>query len=346
MTKTTSAILGYASQLKRRILLSSFLAVLTLVMFFLDVQIGSSYLSVNDVIKTVLTGPGGDSSASFIIWDLRIPMTLTCVFVGASLGLAGLLIQTITNNPLASPYTLGVTAGASFGAAVSITLGFSIAGQLWVGTSVTALVFALSISFFIFYIGKLRTMSATTLILVGIIMNFFFQALQQYLQYVASPEVAQIIAGWTFGNLQRSSWTSVFVSGICWILCFILIMPKVWKLTALSAGEERAASLGIDISALRLFIFILSSILVASAVGFIGTVAFVGLIAPHCAKLLLGGDQRFLLPCASMFGCLLMLGASVISKLLSEGATLPVGIVTSVIGVPFLFALLLKSRGN
>jgi len=271
-------------------------------------------------------------------------MTFTCLFVGASLSLAGLLIQTITNNPLASPYTLGVTAGASFGAAIAITTGFAVFGQIWLGVSLAALVMALMVSAFIFYLGSKRSLTATTLILVGVIMNFFFQALQQYLQYRASPEIAQIISGWTFGNLQRSSWISTGVSSACWTIVLLISFCYSWKLTALSDGTERARGLGINTDQLRMFVFTVSSVLVASAVAFIGTVAFVGLISPHCAKLLLGDDQRFLIIGSSMVGSALMLAASIISKLMSEGATLPVGIVTSIVGVPFLFFLLLRSR--
>ena len=117
-----------------------------------------------------------------------------------------------------------------------------------------------------------------------------------------------------------------------------------WRLTVLTTGEERARSLGINVERLRLHVFLICSFLIAGAVGFIGTVAFVGLISPHCAKLLLGDDQRFLIIGSSMVGSALMLAASIISKLMSEGATLPVGIVTSIVGVPFLFFLLLRSR--
>ena len=148
----------------------------------MDIQIGSSSIVLKDLIEAVLEGPEGGSSASFIVWEIRLPMTFTCLFVGASLSLAGLLIQTITNNPLASPYTLGVTAGASFGAAIAITTGFALFGQIWLGVSLAALVMALTVSAFIFYLGSKRSLTATTLILVGVIMNFFFQALQQYLQ--------------------------------------------------------------------------------------------------------------------------------------------------------------------
>lgn len=271
-------------------------------------------------------------------------MTFTCLFVGASLSLAGLLIQTITHNPLASPYTLGVTAGASFGAAVSITLSFAVLGQVWIGTSLSALVMALSVSALIFYLGNRRSLTSTTLILVGVIMNFFFQALQQYLQYRASPEIAQVISGWTFGNLQRSSWISASVSAFTWTAAMFISLTYAWKLTAFADGAERANGLGINTNRLRMFVFSVSSVLVSAAVAFIGTVAFVGLIAPHCTKMILGDDQRFLIISSSIMGSILMLAASVISKLLSDGATLPVGIVTSVIGVPFLFFLLMRSK--
>ena len=334
----------YRDRIRKRVLSSAVLGVVVFFLAILDVQIGSSSIPLPELIQTILQGPDDSSSSSFIVWDIRLPMTFTCLFVGASLSLAGLLIQTITNNPLASPYTLGVTAGASFGAAISITLGFAVFGQIWIGVSLSALFMALTVSGFIFYLGSKRSLSATTLILVGVIMNFFFQALQQYLQYRACTEIAKIISGWTFDDLQRSSWISTGVSSVCWTIVLFISFSYSWKLTALSDGAERARGLGINTDHLRMFVFTVSSVLVSSAVAFIGTVAFVGLISPHCAKLLLGDDQRFLILGSSLFGSALMLSASIISKLMSEGATLPVGIVTSVIGVPFLFFLLMRSR--
>ena len=363
MSSEDLIIRQYRNRIRKKVLSTMLVGLILSVLVFLDIQVGSSSIAFKDLVDAVLKGPAGGSSASFIVWEIRLPMTFTCLFVGASLSLAGLLIQTITNNPLASPYTLGVTAGASFGAAIAITTGFalfgqiwlgvslaalvmalSVAGYLWIGTALLALVFALAVSLLIFYLGCLKGMSTSTLILSGIIMNFFFQALQQYLQYRASPEIAQIISGWTFGNLQRSSWISAGVSSTCWTIVLLISFCYSWKLTALSDGTERARGLGINTDQLRMFVFTVSSVLVASAVAFIGTVAFVGLISPHCAKLLLGDDQRFLIIGSSMVGSALMLAASIISKLMSEGATLPVGIVTSIVGVPFLFFLLLRSR--
>ena len=184
----------YRNRVRKRVLSTLLVGLILSVLVVLDIQIGSSSLALTDLVDAVLKGPDGGSSSSFIVWEIRLPMTFTCLFVGASLSLAGLLIQTITNNPLASPYTLGVTAGASFGAAIAITTGFALFGQIWLGVSMAALVMALTVSAFIFYLGSKRSLTATTLILVGVIMNFFFQALQQYLQYRASPEIAQIIS--------------------------------------------------------------------------------------------------------------------------------------------------------
>ncbi len=326
----------------RRLLTGTVLFALMLALMVVDLGMGSSGMGFGDVLAALMAGPEGRTPHTAILWFIRLPMTLTCVFVGGSLSLAGLQIQTITNNALASPYTLGITAGASFGAAVSITLGLSVAGHLWVGTALFALLFALAVSLLIFHLGRMKGMTPNTLILSGIIMNFFFQALQQYLQYRASPEIAQVISGWTFGNLQRSSWVSVAVSGGLLAAGAALLSGWSWRLTVLTTGEERARSLGIPVERLRLHVFLICSFLIAGAVGFIGTVAFVGLVAPHCAKLMLGEDQRYLLPCATILGALLLLASSIASKMLSGGSMLPVGIITSIVGVPFLFVLLMK----
>lgn len=310
----------------------------------IDLSIGSSNMPIGEIVAALRTGPGSEAINAIVVWDIRLPMTLTCVVVGGSLGLAGLCVQTITGNSLASPYTLGITASASFGAAISITAGFSVAGRLWIGTSILAFLFALSVAVTIFVLGKLKGMSTSTLILAGIVMNFFFSALQQFLQYRASTEVAQIISSWTFGNLSRSTWVSAALNTVILILGFVALIRLSWKLTTLAAGEERALSLGVNVERLRFFVFVVSSLLISAAVAFIGTVAFVGLVVPHCSRLILGEDQRYLMPVSVLFGGVLMLLASVASKLMSATSMLPIGIVTSLIGVPFLFTLLMKKR--
>lgn len=327
--------------LKRQIvLLLSAISVLTLLVT--DLSVGSSSLSFFLCLRLLLAGPKTEGTYSLIVWGVRLPMTLTCMGVGGCLAIAGLQVQTITNNPLSSPYTLGISSGASFGAAIAIVTGISICGFQWIGTALTAFAFALFVTMTIFVLGRLKRMSAHTLVLIGIVMNFFFSALQQYLQYSASAEIAQIISNWTFGNLSRVSWTSAGVGLIATALGMLFFAGISWKLTAFSAGEERAKSLGIQVERLKMAVFLASSLLIAAAVGFIGTVGFVGLVAPHCARLLVGEDQRYLMPTTTMFGMVVMLAASTVSKLLSEGSMLPVGIITSIVGVPFLFVLLMR----
>lgn len=339
-----SCHIHYRDAERRRLLLLGALAAAVLALLAGDLSAGSSGMPLAEVWSALLAGPGAETPEAMILWMLRLPMAATALLTGAALSLAGLQIQTITANPLASPSTLGITSGASFGASLAISLGGTIAGELWLGTMTAAFAASLLISALIVLLGRLRGMTPATLILAGIVMNFFFMALHQLLIYVASPEVAQLISGWTFGNLERAGWLSAAVAGAALLLGIVLLVPRAWELTTLSIGEDRAKSLGVRVSSLRLIVFAVSSVLIAASVSFIGTVSFVGLVAPHCAKLLLGDDQRFLMPGSILFGAGLMLLSSLLSKLLSTGALIPVGIITSIAGVPFLFALLLRNR--
>ena len=315
---------------------------LALALFLADVAVGTSDLSILQALVALFV-PETDPTA-FIVREIRLPSALTAVTVGASLSLAGLLIQTITANPLASPTTLGITSGASFGAALAITAGFSIAGELWLGTVSAAFAAALLISGAILKIGHRNGMSPAALILAGIVMNFFFMALQELLLYLASPETAQLINGWTFGNLERAGKLAAAAPAVALAAALVVTVPAVWQLTTLSMGEERAKSLGVPVEKLRLTAFASAALLVAAAVSFIGTIGFLGLVAPHIARLLLGDDQRFLIPGTAFTGAALLSGASLAAKMLSVGSLIPVGIVTSLVGVPFLFFLLIRSR--
>ena len=317
-------------------------ALLLLIAVGLDLAVGSSAMPLSDLVSALFSGPDASDINATIVWSLRLPMTLTALFVGTALAMAGLQIQNITQNALASPSTLGITSAASFGAALAISLGLSVLGQFWIATAMTALLFALFVSFAIYFLSARRGMTPETVILAGIVVNFFFLALQQVLIYRSSPEVAQIINGWTFGNLERASWLAVGLNAVMTLLIAVFLLKRSWAITALTLGEERALSLGIPVKHLRVETFFLSALLIAGAVAFIGTVSFVGLVAPHIAKMLLGEDQRFLLPGTLLSGALLMVLSSLFAKLISAGAIIPVGIITSLVGVPFLLVLLVR----
>ncbi|HCQ90146.1 MULTISPECIES: FecCD family ABC transporter permease [unclassified Clostridium] len=327
---------------QKRLLLFVIVISLLAVFCIIDLAVGPSGMSLSDVISTLLQGPKNKSVHSAVMWSIRLPMTLTCVFVGASLGLAGSHMQTILNNPLASPYTLGISSAAGFGASLAILTGFTIGNIGWISIPLMAFLFSFISSMCIYFIGKNKGMKSITMILTGIVIHFLFQALQSLVQYMSAPEVSQQIVFWMFGSLLKSTWVGVFVTMSIFIICLLLTTTVVWKITALSAGEERARSLGIDVDKLKLKVFTIATLLTTGAVSFIGPIGFIGLISPHFARLSVGEDQRYLSPVSAMFGALIMVVASIISKIIKPGALIPIGIVTSIVGVPFLLFLLLS----
>ncbi len=322
---------------KKRFILFAITIIALLVFSILDLIVGPSGMSLSEVIRTLIQGPTKENINSAVMWSIRLPMTLTCIFVGASLGLAGSHMQTILSNPLASPYTLGISSAAGFGASLAIVTGITIGNIGWI--SIPLMAFAFS---FISFIGKSKGMKSITMVLTGIVIHFLFQALQSLVQYMAAPEVSQQIVFWMFGSLLKSTWIGVFITASIFLLCFLLTTTIVWKITALSAGEERARSLGINVDKLKLRVFLISTLLTTGAVSFIGPIGFIGLISPHFARLSVGEDQRYLSPVSAIFGALIMVVASIISKVIKPGALIPIGIVTSIVGVPFLLFLLLS----
>jgi iron complex transport system permease protein len=342
---TEKASLDYQNLMARRLIYLLIILFVLVVVALFDVLIGPSFLPFSEVLS-VFTGP--DASVSLttrvIVHEIRMPMTLMSIIVGASLGIAGLQMQTILGNPLASPYTLGFSAAAGFGAAACILFGFQLPFLEHLTIPVVAFLSAGLACAMVYGFACIKGNTAEVMILAGIATLFLFQSLQSLVQYMAAPEVLQEIVFWLFGSMLKASWFSVSVSGSILVFSVILILPDLWKLTALRLGDDRAQSLGVNVRLTRFKIFAIVSLLTAGAVSFVGTIGFVGLVAPHMARMLVGEDQRLLLPASAGMGALVMVGASMGSKLINPGAVIPIGIVTAVIGVPFLFILLLKSN--
>lgn len=183
------------------------------------------------------------------------------------------------------------------------------------------------------------------LVLAGIAVLFLFQSMQSLLQFMAAPEVLQQIVFWLFGSLLKASWTTVAVTAAILTACLPFVIRDSWKLTLLRLGDVNAASMGLSVDALRRRSFVLVSLLTAAAVCFVGTIGFVGLIAPHMARAAVGEDHRFALPMSATVGGIILIGASVFGKLLSPAAVIPVGIITAVAGVPMLFVVIAR-RGK
>lgn len=337
----------YRQELRRRAwFVGAALLALSLLML-LDLTTGPSPMTASEAVAALWAGPAAtDRTASAIIWSIRLPMTLMGALVGASLGIAGLQMQTILDNPLASPFTLGFSAAAGFGAALSIMFGGLVPVAAWILAPLSAFAMTLVACGLVYLIARLRGSSPEILVLGGLAVLFMFQALQSLLQYLASPEVLQQIVFWLFGSLMKATWTSTGVLAVILAVCLPPLARDAWRLTALRMGDAQARSLGVEVEALRRRTFLVLALLTAGAVAFVGTIGFVGLVAPHAARALVGEDQRTLMPLTALCGALILVGASVAAKLISPNAALPVGIVTAVTGVPILFALVLRRGGG
>jgi len=309
----------------------------------LDIATGPAMLSPGTVTAALL-GIADDPMAATIVWTLRLPVALMAVVVGAALGLTGAVMQTVLNNALASSYTVGISAGAGFGAALVIVLGAVLPLPEAMAVPLSAFLFAAVACAAVWGLGGRRGATAETLVLAGIALMFLFQALLSLLQFVASPEALQQIVFWLFGSLQRATWGKLGIVAGVLALATPLLARDSWGLTALRLGEERAAALGIGVRALRFRALAFVAVVTGAAVAFVGTIGFVGLVAPHIARMLIGEDQRWLLPGAALAGALLLSAASVASKCIAPGALFPIGIVTSLVGVPFFAWLVLSAR--
>lgn len=297
-------------------------------------------LSTQEALRCLLDPGQASSSTYVIVIKMRLPISLMALVVGFSLGTAGAVMQTILHNPLASPYTLGVGTAAGFGASLSIVLGLGS-----VATSAFAFAFAMLICLMIYLLGR-KNISSESLVLSGIACLFLFQALQALLQYGASEMQNQSIVFWSFGSLQRVSWVKLLITGVVVAVSVPLIFIDSWKYTALTMGDERAVSLGVNVAGLKFKAFFLISMMVAVSVCFTGSIGFIGLAGPHIARLLVGEDQRFYFPVSALCGAAILSSASVISKLIQPGSVFPVGIVTSMIGVPFFFSFVFRMNSR
>ncbi len=314
------------------------------VCFAVDVATGPALLPLGQVVRT-LVGLTADPMVNAIVHGLRLPIALMAVLVGAALGVSGAVMQTVLNNPLASSYTLGISAGAGFGAALAILVGASLPLPEGWAVPLSAFLFAGLACALVAGAGRIRGATPELLVLAGIACLFLFQALQSLLQFLASPEALQQIVFWLFGSLTRASLPKVAVVAAVLAVVLPLVLRDAWRLTALQMGDERARALGVRVDGLRLRALVAVSLLTGAAVAFVGTIGFIGLVAPHVARMLVGADQRHMLPASALFGAVLLSAASIVSKLLVPGTVFPVGIITALIGVPF-FAWLLLSAGR
>jgi iron complex transport system permease protein len=282
-------------------------------------------------------GSAGES-ASVVIWNIRLPRIIASLIVGWGLSLSGLSIQSLLRNPLGSPSTLGISQGAAFGAAAAIV--FLHAGM--VSVTLFAFMGAMGATMIILILARLKRLSPEAIILSGVALSALFGSATILIQYLASDIQLAAVVFWTFGDVARSGWREISLLTLVVGVLSVYLMIQRWDLNALDSGEEAAQGLGVHVNRLRIRGMIAAALIAALATAFHGVIAFVGLIAPHMARRLVGPDHSLLIPFSAVLGSLLLLSADTIGRTLVGSGALPVGVITSFLGAPMFLYLLVR----
>nr|BFE27890.1 iron ABC transporter permease [Actinomadura rugatobispora] len=312
------------------------------------VSIGSVNLPVASVWNTIgarLTGAGpGDPLRDQVVWDIRTPRVLLAGVVGAGLSVAGVTFQAMVRNPLADPYILGVSSGASLGAVLVVAFGATALGGLGV-TGAAFLTAALSVLLVYVLAQRGGRLLDSRLVLAGVAIGYLCSAATSYIQLQVSPTELHGLMFWLMGSIAGASWSDVGVPAAVIAVCTAFLLSQARNMNALMAGDDAAAGLGASVRSLRIALLVTGSLLTATAVSVVGGIGFVGLMVPHATRFLVGGDHRRVLPVAMLLGAVFLVLVDIATRTVDRPNELPVGIFTTALGVPF-FLWLLRRRAT
>jgi len=341
---------------KRKILaiFSIFLALLIAVV--ISVSLGAGSPGFEEATRVILSKifpflniNAGPRLTQTIILDLRLPRIVLAIIAGAGLAASGATMQGVLRNPLVSSHILGISSAAGFGAALAIVLGVGVLGGFGEYlVVVNAFLFSLLAMVIVYGVARIRGITTETVILAGVAISFLFSALLALIQYIApESEALHAIVFWLMGGLSSATWDGILVVFPIVVVTVALMVQQSWNINVLSMGEEVAASLGVNSKRVLTITMVLETLATASIISFTGVIGFVCLISPHIARMLIGSDHRFLIPCSSLIGACLLLCSDTVGRLVIQPVELPVGIITSLLGVPFfIYILATKRRQN
>lgn len=342
---------GYA----RYTLGKSLFIVLTLTVLVLTVVIsissGAVYIGFVDVVKTLVKGhviPQFD----LIIWNIRLPQTLTAVVAGAGLAGAGAVMQSVLRNPLASPFTLGISHAAAFGAALSVmvlgsgTMASSLGDAVTITrpmlTLISAFTFSMGTALLITYIARMRGAAPEVMVLTGVALGALFTAGTMMLQFFADDVELAAMVFWTFGDVARTDWQDLSFLSLVTVVILVYFMANAWNYNAMDIGDETAKGLGVRVERVRLWGMMTACLVTSVIISFVGIIGFIGLVAPHIVRRVIGDDHRFLMPASILVGALILLAADIAARLVLLPHVLPVSIFTSFMGAPVFIYLIIK----
>ena len=332
------------------------LALAVLVMALVCLFVGASRMSLSDGVAA-LFGKGSAANVR-IVRSIRVPRVLAALIAGAALSVAGLVMQTTLSNAMASPSTMGVSNAAVFGANLSIIVfagGYLSTGNNLAGytagvnpfaASVTAFLFSALSILLILALCRVKAFSPNVVVLAGIAVGAIWTAATTLLQFYATDVGLSAAVVWNFGDLGRATYRTDAIMFVVVALSTVFFLLLSWHYNALLSGEATAKSMGVRVDGLRFASLLLSSVITAVCVSFLGVIGFVGIICPHVVKKLLGQDHRLSIPASALCGSLLLLAADTLSRSLGNGSALPVGAITSLLGAPFFIAIIFSKKEN
>jgi iron complex transport system permease protein len=342
----------YNSYKKRKITAMLILIFLTIALSIIAINSGSAKIGLVDILLSLVKA--GDPSNIAIVWNMRLPRIIGALIAGAGLSVAGCVMQNNLKNPMASPSTLGISNAAVFGANIAIiglgagNINSSATDAVLISNpySVTIIAFITSIlaMMVILTLSKLRSFSSESIILAGVALGSLFSAGTILIQYFADDVEVAAAVFWSFGDLGRIMWKEVYIMGAVVLLSIIYFVYKRWDYNAIETGREIAKSLGVDVDRTIFTGMILSSIITAVTVSFLGIIGFIGLISPHIVRRTIDGDHRYLIPMSAIMGGFILLLADTVARTIISPVILPVGAITSFLGAPLFLYLLLKRR--
>lgn len=315
---------------------------------------GSTDMNLYQVIQAIV-GKGTDVS-KVVIWQIRIPRILAAIIGGAGLAISGCVMQNILRNPLASPSTLGISNAAAFGANMAIivfgagSVGSAGADAIAINNpymvTVSAFIWAMVGALVVLLLARLRRFSPEAMVLAGVALSSLFSAGTILIQYFAQDVQVAAAVFWTFGDLGRAAWNEILILGIITTMASIYLVLRRWDYNAIASGEDTAKSLGVNVDNVRLGGMLVSSVITAVAVSFLGIIGFIGLIAPQIMRRIIGEDHRYLIPASALTGALLLLVSDTLARTMIAPVVLPVGAITSFFGAPLFLYLLARGYGR
>ena len=326
----------YIESFRKKVFLLFILLGIIFIVALYAISHGTYEIPISEVFFGLIGHAEG--AARVVILNIRLPRVIAAVICGFALSVSGLGIQSVLKNPLGSPSTLGISQGAAFGAAFSIV----VLGSKVLPVTIFAFAGAMVATVVILLLSYLKRLSPEAIILAGVAMASLFASATTLIQYMAVETELAMVVFWTFGDVARSNWREIGIMAAVTIPTCFLFMFFRWDLNSMASGEETAKGLGVSVNKVRIFSMIAASLVAALATAFHGVIAFVGLIAPHMARRLIGADHALLIPFSTVLGALLLLVADTLGRVLVGSGALPVGVITSFLGAPMFLYLLIR----